>query len=61
MHSAALVIYAQPYLTLCSLLQCVLNGHWIVLEDIDFAPPDVVSVLCEYYICVCCWGISVYV
>ena len=23
--------------------QCVLNGHWIVLEDIDFAPPDVVS------------------
>ena len=25
------------------LMQCVLNGHWIVMEDIDFAPPDVVS------------------
>ena len=23
-------------------VQCVLAGHWIVLEDIDCAPPDVV-------------------
>jgi midasin len=27
------------------LTKCVLNGHWIVLEDIDFAPPDVISLL----------------
>ena len=25
------------------LLQCVLGGNWIVMEDVDFAPPDVVS------------------
>ena len=28
-----------------SLLRAVVEGHWIILEDIDYAPMDVVSVL----------------
>lgn len=28
-----------------TLLQAVQGGHWVLLEDIDYAPMDVVSVL----------------
>lgn len=36
-----------------TLTQAVTKGHWILLEDIDYAPLDVV---CRFMFAVRCWS-----
>ena len=36
-------VFFDVYVAMGTRLKAVLGGQWIVMEDIDYAPPDVVS------------------